>query len=68
MKDGWRAKEQLVDRVCALFRTKVIKPSPVECMPLEQWEQALQRVNSDYRGTKVLLTSYSPEEVRGLDS
>jgi hypothetical protein len=26
MKDGWWAKEQLVDRVCALFRTKVIKP------------------------------------------
>lgn len=28
MKDGWRAKEQLVDHVCALFRTKVIKPCP----------------------------------------
>ena len=26
MKDGCWAKEQLVDRVCALFRTKVIKP------------------------------------------
>lgn len=28
MKDGWKAKEQLVDRVCALFRQKVIKPVP----------------------------------------
>lgn len=26
MKDGWKAKEQLVDRVCALFRQKVLKP------------------------------------------
>jgi trans-2-enoyl-CoA reductase len=26
MKDGWRAKEDLVDRVVALFRTKVFRP------------------------------------------
>ncbi|KAL4419418.1 hypothetical protein ABPG77_006345 [Micractinium sp. CCAP 211/92] len=67
MKDGWKAKEQLVDHVCALFRTKVIKPTQVECVSLDRWEQALQRVKSDHRGGKVLLTSYSPEEVRGLE-
>lgn len=26
MKDGWRAKEDLVDQVVALFRTKVFRP------------------------------------------
>lgn len=26
MKDGWKAKERLVDHVVALFRQKVIKP------------------------------------------
>lgn len=28
MRDGWKAKEQLVDRICALFRQKKIKPIP----------------------------------------
>lgn len=65
MKDGWRAKEQLVDHVCALFRTKVIRPVDVECLPLEQWEKALQRVASDDRTGKVLLTSFPPDEIRG---
>lgn len=26
MKDGWKAKEDLVDRVVALYRQKAIKP------------------------------------------
>ena len=26
MKDGWKAKERLVDHVVALFRQKVIRP------------------------------------------
>ena len=26
MKEGWKAKEQLADRVCALFRQRVLKP------------------------------------------
>lgn len=64
MKDGWRAKEQLVDHVCALFRTKVIRPCSVDCLPLDQWQEALKRVASDFRAGKVLLTSYAPDEVR----
>lgn len=64
MKDGFKAKEQLVDRVCALFRTKVIRPVTVDCMPLEEWQRALEKVQSDHKDCKVLLTSYSPQEVR----
>lgn len=61
MKDGWRAKEQLVDRVCALFRTQVLKSATVECMPLEDWEAALKRVRSDFRDAKVVLTTFSED-------
>ena len=28
MRDGWRAKEALVDRVVALYRQRVIRPNP----------------------------------------
>lgn len=61
MKEGWKVKEQLADRVCALFRQKVIKPVPVDCMPLEQWQDALKRAKEGFRDCKVLLTNY-PED------
>ena len=33
----------------------------VDCVPLEQWQEALQRASGSYRGFKVLLTNY-PED------
>ncbi|PRW50861.1 putative trans-2-enoyl- mitochondrial [Chlorella sorokiniana] len=57
MKDGWRAKEDLVDRVVALFRTKVFRPGAVAAFDLEQWEEAMKQARSDHRN-KTLLKSY----------
>lgn len=33
MKDGWKAKERIVDNVVALFRQKVIKPVTYAVLP-----------------------------------
>lgn len=61
MKDGWKAKEHLVDRVCALFRQKVLRPVEVECIPLTQWEEALESHRRKHRDAKVLLTNYGED-------
>lgn len=61
MKDGWKAKEQLVDRVCALFRQKVLKPVPVDCVPLSQWESAMEGYRKNHRDAKVILTNYGDD-------
>lgn len=61
MKDGWKAKEQLVDRVCALFRQKVLRPVEVECIPLTKWEEALISHRRKHRDAKVLLTNYGED-------
>ena len=58
MKDGWKAEEQLVDRVCALFRQKVLKPVEVDCIPLSQWESAMEGYRKNHRDAKVILTNY----------
>ena len=57
MKDGWIAKERLVDRVVALFRQKVIKPIEVECLPFEEWQKGLKLYRQRHTG-KLLLTHY----------
>jgi len=61
LKDGWKAKEQLVDRICALFRQKVIKPVDVDCIPLDRWEGALKQYRQSHKDVKVLLTNYSDD-------
>lgn len=61
MKDGWKVKEQLVDRVCALFRTKVLKPVDVECVPLSNWEEALKEYRANHKEAKVLLTNFGED-------
>lgn len=61
MKDGWKAKEQLVDRVCALFRQRVIRQVEVECVPLPQWKDALVEYRRNHRDAKVLLTNYGED-------
>lgn len=61
MKDGWKAKEQLVDRVCALFRQRVLKPVPVHCVPLNDFKEALDRHRQSYKDGKVLLTNYGDD-------
>lgn len=58
---GYAEKEHLVDRVCALFRQKVIRPVTVECVPLVQWQEALARHSDSYRNCKVLLTNYEED-------
>ncbi|GAB4818504.1 hypothetical protein N2152v2_005550 [Parachlorella kessleri] len=62
MKDGWKQKENLVDRVVALYRQKAIKPPLVECVPLERWQEAMDLYHRDQRNYKVLLTNY-PDDV-----
>ncbi len=54
-RDGSKAKEQLVDRAVALFRTRVLRPVPTRAFPLKKWREALAAAaeNSD----KVLLCS-----------
>ncbi len=61
MKDGWKAKEQLVDRICALFRQRVIRPVEVECIPLTKWKEALETHRRNHRDAKVLLTNYGED-------
>lgn len=62
MREGWRAKEALVDRVVALYRQRAIRPNPVECVPLERWREALALHREPFRGAKVLLTNYRDED------
>ena len=58
MKDGWKAKEALVDRAVALFRTGVLQAAPVETYPLAAWREALAAAERAHRrrGAKVMLT------------
>jgi trans-2-enoyl-CoA reductase len=60
-KDGWKLKERLVDRVCAMFRQKVLHPVTVDCIPMSEWKVALERYRKPHRNTKVLLTNF-PED------
>jgi mitochondrial enoyl-[acyl-carrier protein] reductase / trans-2-enoyl-CoA reductase len=60
MKQGWKAKEILVDRVIALFRQKVIKPVTVDCLPFDQWKQGIEMYRKS-NTTKVLLTHYTDD-------
>lgn len=53
---GLVAKEQLADRVCALFRQGILRPVPVESVPIERWQEALAKVASPKRDKKILLT------------
>lgn len=61
MKDGFKHKEALVDKVVALYRQKLIKPMPVECVPLERWREAVAKYNTEQHNYKVLLTSYADD-------
>jgi trans-2-enoyl-CoA reductase len=60
MKDGWKAKELLVDRVIALFRQGILKPARVHCMPLTDWREGLEMYRKSNM-TKVLLTNYEED-------
>jgi mitochondrial enoyl-[acyl-carrier protein] reductase / trans-2-enoyl-CoA reductase len=61
VKEGVRAKEALADRVCALFRQRVLRASVVTCVPLTQWEHALATYRQSHKGSKVLLTNYADD-------
>jgi hypothetical protein len=58
LKEGWKAKEALVDRAVTLFRTGVLQAAPVETYPLSKWREALAAAERAHRrrGAKVMLT------------
>lgn len=62
MKEGVKAKEFLADRVCALFRQRVIRPVEVQCVPMSRWEHAFELYRQKHKNSKVLLTNY-PDDV-----
>ena len=61
MKDGVKAKESLADRVCALFRQRVLRPTHVECVPMTDWKRAMELYRKKHRNAKVLLTNYAED-------
>lgn len=61
MKDGWKAKEALVDRVVALFRQRALRTAAVDCVPLERWEEAIADYRRNHRDAKVMLTNYGDD-------
>ncbi len=61
MKEGLKAKEALVDRVCALFRQRALRTVTVDCIPLERWQDAIADYRRNHRDAKVLLTNYGDD-------
>lgn len=57
-KDGWKMKQQLVDRVCAMFRQRVLHTAPVECVPFDEYKKALEMYRKPHRNVKMLLTNF----------